>query len=56
MKCILKCSYVLASYAKFLWDAGDEDESEEDEVEITKTNRVIQTNMKVTNFQLPHIM
>lgn len=27
MKCNdLKCSYVLASYAKFLWDAGDEDE------------------------------
>lgn len=38
MNC-LKCSYILGSYAKFLWDAGDEDEEEDAvEKESTKTN------------------
>lgn len=28
------CSHVLASYARFLWDAGEEDENEGEEDEL----------------------
>jgi hypothetical protein len=31
------CSYVLASYARFLWDAEEEEEEEEDEEERHET-------------------
>lgn len=30
---IFFCSYILASYAKFLWDAEEEEEEEEKEVD-----------------------
>jgi len=33
------CSYVLASYARFLWDAEEEEEEEEEEEDIKESSK-----------------